>query len=106
MGDKIKAIPSRNFRDALGGDFQQTVQAAHVEKNFLKWDARARTIETIGEVTRTLTTWLDARFAELVFEKVPMEEVKVHHFGAKTVIYARGVARFEFKIKCTMGKIC
>lgn len=105
MGDKLKALPARSFKDALGGDFKQQVQATHAEKNFLKWDARGRMLETVGEATHTLQVWLTARFEELVREKVPMEEVKVHHDGARTVISARGKPRFEFKIKCSMNAI-
>lgn len=105
MGSKVKAMSARSFADALGGGFKEQVQAAHVEKNFLKWDAQARALEAIGVATLTLNTWLTARFAELVAEKVPMEEVRVRHDGARTVVYVRSVPRFEFKIKCTMGLV-
>lgn len=105
MGSKVKVLSARSFADALGGGFRETVQAAHVEKNFLKWDAQGRALEAIGAATETLNTWLTARFTELVSEKVPMEEVKVRFHGTRTVVYVRSVPRFEFKIKCTMEMV-
>lgn len=104
MGNKLKALPARSFKDALGQpEFRAQVQAAAEEKAWQKWDARGQMLSIIGEATQTLQTWLTARLEELVREKVPLSEIKVRSSGANTIVYARGVPRFEFKIKCYMG---
>jgi hypothetical protein len=103
MGSKLKALPARSFRDALGGEFKQTVQVAAAEKSWQKWDAQGQMLGIVADATKTLQTWLTARLEELVRERVPLDDLKVHHDGARTVIYVRGLARYEFKIKCSMG---
>lgn len=98
MSQKIKALaPSvlRSFGE-LPRDF--------VVEPFVKWDATAFRINAVELATRSLAFWLDARLAELVLEKVPVKDVVVRTHGSRTVIYARGVPRFEFKLKMSMEK--
>jgi hypothetical protein len=71
-------------------------------KPYVTWSPEAMAIEILGAATVTLSDWLHARMADLVRERVPMEEVSVTHQGGRTLIQISGRTRFMFKMKITM----
>lgn len=74
------------------------------EKQWVKWDPTAFRANSLELAMRPLTFWLDARFAELVAERVHRDDIKVQMKGQRCTIYVKDVPRFEFKAKVTMEK--
>lgn len=75
-----------------------------VEKQWVRWDPTAFRVSSLELAMRPLAFWLDARFAELVSERVHRDDIKVHMKGQRCTIYVKDVPRFEFKAKITMEK--
>lgn len=74
---------------------------------WVEWEpdtARNLKKEMLNQATTTLRTWLDARIADLIRERVPRGSITVHQHGNRTVIRVAGVDRFEFKLKIFMEK--
>lgn len=80
---------------------EQMVRAIR-ENNFQPWEPRDIKKQMLNQATVTLRAWLDGRLADLLRERVPLEEIIIKHRGNVTTVYAAGKPRFEFKIKCTM----
>ena len=88
--------PLKTFADLPKANFQPPVP------DWVEWSARDLKKEMLNQATTTLRTWLDARLADLIRERVPRGSITVHQQGARTVIRVNGVDRFDFKLKIFM----
>jgi hypothetical protein len=105
MSNKTKAMQGSTFLRSFADLPRDTIVQAikHEEqRHFVPWSAEGMMLTTLSKATATLQEWLTARFAELVREKVPMDEVIVVMNGARTVIKVHGIERFSFKMKCSV----
>ncbi len=104
MANKLKALPASVFRSFgdLPRDAIMTVEVVPDPKMFVPWTPEGMMLTTIGKATETLQTWLTARFADLVREKVALERIDVVHAGGRTIVKVDGKQRFEFKLKCNL----
>lgn len=101
MSQKIKALSPQTLRSF--GELPKDL-VAPPPKAFFAWDNTSLRAQSIELATRALAFWLDARFADLVRERVHRDSIVVRNNGSKTTIYVDGVARFEFKLKMQMEK--
>jgi len=85
----------RSLQD-IGGNFKPA------PPKFSMWDPGAMTVSVLGKVTAVLQDWLQARFADLCRERIPLDDISVVHQGGRTQVMVNGRVRFEFKLKCTM----
>jgi len=69
---------------------------------WIEWDTRALKKRMLNESTITLRTWLDARLADLIRERIAFERISMSSQGGRTSIRVDNVVRFEFKLKCSM----
>lgn len=69
---------------------------------WVAWDSKDLKKEMLNQATVTLRTWLDARLADLIRERVPRGSINISTQGNRTVVRVNGVARFEFKMKVFM----
>jgi hypothetical protein len=93
----------KSFAD-FPADAKVEIEAVHTQKHWVKWDTTAFRVNSLELAMRPLAFWLDARFEELVREKVHREDIKVQMKGSRCTITVKDVPRFEFKIKTTMEK--
>ena len=102
MSDKVKVLTPRVIKTFA--DIPPETRAAVMDKQWIRWEPRTVRDQAFELATKTLTEWLDARAADLVRERVPRESVVIRSNGSRTTIYVDGKARFEFKLKFTMGE--
>ena len=94
----MKKAPIKSFAEmAKASSFTPPVP------EWVEWAPQNMTKQILSDAVRTLNQSLEARLADLVRERVNLEDVQVVHHCNRTLIRVNGVDRFEFKLKITMG---
>jgi len=93
----------KSFADLPKDSMIKLIEAYKETPQFVDWEPRDITRQVMDQAIGTLSTWLDARMADLIRERVNLDEVQIIHRGGRTTIRVRGVDRYEFKLKISYG---